>query len=82
MRIHDDFSREDEEIVRSFMAELAALSPRSRMLSPDVIWWKAQLRSRLETERHVTRALDASEPIGIAGVLALAWLLIMWVLPR
>jgi len=74
---------DEEHHVASYMARLAAASPRQmpRLPAPDVLWLKAQMLERWEAQRRVQAPLDAVEPFQIAAGLIAAGILLFWSLP-
>jgi hypothetical protein len=71
---------EQEDDVRAWMRELAAVSIDGRAL-PDAreLWWKAELLKRWDAQRQAAAPIERAEPvqivIGLAGpVVLLAWL--------
>jgi hypothetical protein len=46
-----------------------------------MLWWKAQLERRWNSERRAQAPLDVIEPIQIAAGLVAAGLLLVWTLP-
>jgi hypothetical protein len=72
-----DLQERDEQAVAAFMSRVAALpAPAASQLTPDRIWWKAQLLRRWDSERKVTAPLDFMQPVEVAaGLASLAFLL-------
>lgn len=73
-----DLNERDERDVAAFMARVAALpaAETASQLTPDRIWWKAQLLRRWDAERKVTAPLDFMQPVEVAaGLASLAFLL-------
>jgi hypothetical protein len=77
--------RDDEErAIATFMSRVASVripDPESPILSSNTLWWKAKLLDRWEAERRAQWPLDIVQPIGIAGGLVAAGLLLYWSLP-
>jgi hypothetical protein len=73
---------DDDEVV-AFMARLAAARLRvsSRLADAGLLWWKAQLLRRWESERRVVAPLEVIEPVQIAAGLAAVVALAMWAVP-
>ena len=76
-------SADEEHDVAAYMSRLATASVRQarRLPTADVLWVKAQMLERWETERRVQAPLDAMEPFQIAAGLVAAGILLFWSLP-
>ena len=74
---------DEEQDVAAYMSRLATASIRqvSHLPAPDVLWVKAQMLERWETERRVQAPLDALEPFQIATGLVAAGILLFWSRP-
>jgi hypothetical protein len=73
----------EEQAVVTFMARLVD-SPTAdgpSIAGADVLWWKAQLLRRWDTERKITAPLDVMEPIELVTAAATAAILLVWALP-
>ncbi|HEY7057311.1 MAG TPA: hypothetical protein VH458_12340 [Vicinamibacterales bacterium] len=74
---------DEEEAVAAFMQRVAVVPDAELppLADPTVLWWRAQLVRRWESERRVQAPLDVFEPIQIAAGLVAAGLLFVWTLP-
>jgi hypothetical protein len=61
----------DDEQFQSWMRRMAAVDEAGRPASANAIWWRAQLRRRLDAEERATRPIRIAECA--AGVLS--WIL-------
>jgi hypothetical protein len=78
-----DLTADEEEAVAAFMRRAAAVPEADRVqrADPAVLWWKAQLVRRWNSERRAQAPLDVIEPIQIAAGLVAAGLLLVWTIP-
>jgi len=78
-----NMTADEEEAVAAFMRRVAIVPEADRAQRPDpsVLWWKAQLVRRWNSERRAQAPLDVIEPIQIAAGLVAAGLLLVWTLP-
>jgi hypothetical protein len=77
-----DLTAEEEEAVSAFMRRVAVVPEADRQRpDPTVLWWKAQLVRRWNSERRAQAPLDVIEPIQIAAGLVAAGLLLVWTIP-
>jgi hypothetical protein len=76
-------SADEEQDIAAYMSRLAHAASRQmpRLPSADVLWVKAQMLERWETERRVQAPLDVMEPVQVAAGLAAAGILLAWSLP-
>ena len=76
-------SADEEREIAAYMSKLAAATPRHgiRLPAADVLWVKAQMLERWESERRVQAPLDAIEPFQIGAGLVAAGILLFWSLP-
>ena len=76
-------SADEEREISAYMSKLAAATPRHaiRLPAADVMWVKAQMLERWESERRVQAPLDAIEPFQIGAGLVAAGILLFWSLP-
>jgi hypothetical protein len=74
---------EEEDAVAAFMERAAVLPDAQRAPLPDptVLWWRAQLVRRWNSERKAQAPLDVIDPIQIVAGLIAAGLLLVWTLP-
>jgi hypothetical protein len=74
---------EEEDAVAAFMERVAVLPDGQRAPLPDptVLWWRAQLVRRWNSERKAQAPLDVIDPIQIVTGLIAAGLLLVWTLP-
>jgi hypothetical protein len=78
-----DLTPDEEEAIAAFMHR-AAIVPEADCAArsdPAVLWLKAQLVRRWNSERRAQAPLDAVEPIQIVLGLVAAGLLLVWTLP-
>ena len=61
----------DDEQFQSWMKRMAAVDEAGRPASANAIWWRAELRRRLDAEERATRPMRIAE--GVGGVLS--WIL-------
>ena len=61
----------DDAEFQSWMKKMAAADEGAKPASANAIWWRAQLRRRLEIEKRATRPVRIAE--GAAGILC--WIL-------
>ncbi len=78
-----DLTADEEEAVAAFMRGAATVPEADGMQrsDPAVLWWKAQLVRRWNSERRAQAPLDVIEPIQIAAGLVAAGLLLVWTIP-
>jgi hypothetical protein len=78
-----DLTADEEEAVAAFMRRVATVPEADRVqrADPAVLWWKAQLVRRWNSERRAQAPLDVIEPIQIAAGLVAAGLLLVWTIP-
>ncbi len=78
-----DLTADEEEAVAAFMRRVAAVPQADRVqrADPAVLWWKAQLVRRWNSERRAQAPLDVIEPFQIAAGLVAAGLLLAWTIP-
>jgi hypothetical protein len=76
----DDLFELEDDVVRVWMREFAALSIDGNPL-PDArqLWWKAELLKRWDAQRQAVAPIEQAEPfhitIGVTGaIVLLAWL--------
>jgi hypothetical protein len=74
---------DEEQDIAAYMSRLARAASRHapRLPAADVLWVKAQMLQRWETERRVLAPLDVMEPVQIAAGLVAACILFAWSLP-
>jgi hypothetical protein len=74
---------EEEDAVAAFMKRVAVLpdAQRAPLPNPTVLWWRAQLVRRWNSERQAQAPLDVIDPIQIVAGLIAAGLLLVWTLP-
>ena len=78
-----DLTPDEEEAVTAFMHRAAIVpeADRAARSDPAVLWLKAQLVRRWNSERRAQAPIDAVEPIQIVLGLVAAGLLLVWTLP-
>ena len=76
-------SADEEQYIAAYMSKLATASTGhvARLPAADVLWVKAQMLERWETERRVQAPLDVIEPFQIGAGLVAAGILLFWSLP-
>jgi hypothetical protein len=73
--------REVAEVAQSFDAERRSFNRAVTVPSAARVWWRAQMRARMEAAEVASQPLGFAQGIGAASAVAVAILSIQWVLP-
>jgi hypothetical protein len=77
---HSSFESDEEvRVVSAWMQELGQLPANEAPLpDPALLWWKAELLRRWDTERRVAEPIERGEPVQVAIGLIGAVVLLLW----